>query len=400
MSNPTVTAIKINNYGKARAQMLIKYPFFAAIVLSTEFIEDYTIPTACTDYLRVWYNPTFMDSLSIEICTFVIVHEIGHIILKHNLRRGNRKPIRWNKAADYAWNQEMRDAGVEIWEGCLVNTKYTGMSAEQIYDMLTTEQDKKNKGKKPGKKGQGPGGDQSESGMPNDDDDIEELGPMGSDMDPNCAKDLTQNEASDISQEVNGKVANAATMARAAGKMPGNLSILVDGIINPPQPWEVILREFMTRMVQTNETWNRRNRRYTMTLPSRQDAGMGELCIIGDTSASMMGDKIWNQLAAEINHCNEFVSPERTRVVWADYHKCSHMQVFEPNDEVKLEPKGGGGTDMRLPLKFMEQYEPCCVLLITDCETPWPDQPTPYPLIVCSTTKTPSPSWAYRLELR
>jgi len=175
---------------------------------------------------------------------------------------------------------------------------------------------------------------------------------------------------------------------------------LVDGVLNPPQPWEIILREFMTRMVQSSETWNRRNRRFAVTLPSRHDVGMGELCIIGDTSGSMMIDQIFAQIATEINHCNEFVKPERTRVVWADAEDCSNEQVFEPGEEVKLEPKGGGGTDMRLPLRYMEKYEPCCVILITDCYTPWPDAPTPYPLIVASTTDAPCPPWALRLQLR
>ena len=189
-------------------------------------------------------------------------------------------------------------------------------------------------------------------------------------------------------------------MARAAGKMPANIDLLVDGVVNPPQRWDVVLREFMTRMVQSSETWNRRNRRFTAVLPSRQDVGMGELNVIGDTSGSMLQDNHFKQVATEINYCNEFVKPERTRVVWADAEACSGEQVFEPGEEVVLEPKGGGGTDMRLPLKFVEQYNPCCVILITDCYTPWPDTPTPYPLIVLSTTNAPCPPWALRLDLR
>jgi predicted metal-dependent peptidase len=411
MSNQ-VTAVSMDNYGKARAQMLIRHPFFASVVLSTEFIEDHKCETAWTDYIKVGYNPAFMSKLSIPVCTFVIIHEIMHIILKHNLRRGSRKPIRWNKAADYAINNELKDSGIEVWEHCLVDTRFHGMAAEQIYDILTEEADKKNEGRGKGEPGKGepgkgepgkgepgkgePGGGQG----PDDDDDIEDLGPMGQDLKPDACEGMTQAEASAASQDINGKIAQAATMARAAGKMPANLDLLVNGILNPPQRWEAILREFMTRMVYSNETWNRRNRRFTVTLPSRIDAGMGELCIIGDTSGSMMGDKVYAQLQVEINHCVEFVRPERTRVVWADYAACTAEEVFEPGDEILLHPKGGGGTDMRLPLKFMEKYDPCCVILVTDCETPWPDAPTPFPLIVCSTTKQKSPEWCLRLDLR
>ena len=394
--------VTLDNYGKARAKLLLQQPFFASVILSTDFIEDPKCPTAYTNYIKVWYNPTFMNSLSVAVCQFVLVHEIMHIILKHNLRMGNRKPIRWNKACDYAINQELKDAGIEIWENCLYDAKYAGMSAEQVYDVLTMEKEKQGKGRgkgkpgltQPGKQGQ-PGG-----GMPDDDDDIEDLGPMGQDLSPGCTDGMTEAEAQAVSNEVSGKVAQAATMARAAGNMPANLAILVDGIINPPQPWEIILREFMTRMVYSEETWNRRNRRFSITLPSRVSTGMGELVVIGDTSGSMIGDKVFAQLAQEINHCNEYVKPERTRVIWADYASFTAEQTFEPGDEVKLEPRGGGGTDMRLPLKYAEKYEPCCVILVTDCETPWPSEPTPFPLIVCSTTKAKCPDWALRIDMR
>jgi predicted metal-dependent peptidase len=418
MSNGPMT---LTTFEKARARMLINHPFFASIVLSTEFIETDKVPTACTDMVKVWYNPKFIGTLDVDEVIFVLVHEIMHMVLKHGFRRGFRKPVRWNVAGDYAINQELVDAKLKMPKitqrlidagyaspdklghhfGLLEPTKYAGLTAEQIYDMLTQERDKQGKKKKKGQgqKGQGSDPGDGAGGPPDDDDEDDELGPLGQDL-SDAIGDKTDAELSQISQDIDGKIAQAATMARAAGKMPGNLDILVDGVLNPPQPWEMILREFMTRMVQSAESWTRRNRRYIPILPSRISSGMGELCIIGDTSASMLGDKIYAQLAAEINYCNEYVKPERTRVVWADYAACSGEQVFEPGEDVKLEPKGGGGTDMRLPLKYLEQYEPCIVLLVTDCETPWPDQPTPYPLIVCATTRAKSPDWAMRLELR
>jgi predicted metal-dependent peptidase len=400
----STAAIKLDTYDKARSQLLIRQPFFASVVLSTEWIPDEKIPTACTDMVKVWYNPKFIDDLGVDHAMFVLVHEIMHIILKHGLRRGSRKPIRWNKACDYAINQELVDSGLSMPDSGLIDkAKYGGMTAEQIYDILTQEKEQgggKGKGKPPpGTKVQpGQPGDR-----PDDDDDVTDLGEMGADVMTPGERDgnePTEAEARQISAGIDGKVAQAATMARAAGKLPANIALLVDGVLNPPQPWEIVLREFMTRMVQQNETWSRRNRRFTPILPTSFDVGMGELVIIGDTSGSMMVDKIFAQIAVEINHCREYVKPERTRVVWADYAECSHEQVFEPDEQVVLEPKGGGGTDMRLPLRYVEKFHPDVVILITDCETPWPSQETPYPLIVASTTNQKCPDWALRLQLR
>ena len=92
------------------------------------------------------------------------------------------------------------------------------------------------------------------------------------------------------------------------------------------------------------------------------------------------------QVGCEIDEIAEQVKPERVRMIWADDAECSREEVFERGDEIVLHPKGGGGTDMRKPLKFAEEYDPIVVILITDGLTPWPNTEPPYPLIVICTT--------------
>ena len=84
------------------------------------------------------------------------------------------------------------------------------------------------------------------------------------------------------------------------------------------------------------------------------------------------------------------IKPSLIRVIWADDADCSRMETFEPEEELLLHPKGGGGTDMRLPLRYVEQFEPMVVILITDGYTPWPDS-TPYPLLVLCNTDVVAP---------
>ena len=131
---------------------------------------------------------------------------------------------------------------------------------------------------------------------------------------------------------------------------------------------------------------------------------MGKLGFIGDTSGSMLTDQIYAQMGREISEANETCKPEQTIVVWADHAECSNEQIFETYDEVVLKPRGGGGTDMRLPLKYMEKHEVAICILVTDCETPWPDQPTPFPLIILSTRETTwaqrVPNWAHVIRIR
>lgn len=358
---------RLSKIGKARSRMFIEHVFFAALVLSTEFVEKKGLGTAATDMKVIFYDPDFINSLDVKVVIFVIVHEAMHIALKHGLRRGHRDHMRWNIACDHAINLMLKDAGLEVWKDACQDPKYKGMTAEEIYDKLPKDEQPDSMG----------GGDL---------------------MEPACGDDPAEKDKLD--RQISGKVAQAVIMAKAQGKMPAAVERAIDGIINPPQPWQVLFVNYMTRVVASaDETWSRRNRRFRIMLPGRQSMAMGEVVVIGDTSGSM-GDEVFAQVGGEINAMIEYVNPERVRVIWADDAPCSRQEIFEPGEEVVLHPKGGGGTDMTKALKFVEEFDPVVVVLVTDCETPWPKQETPYPLIVCATTKAKCPDWALRVDIR
>lgn len=353
---------------KARGKLLIKHIFYATLVLSTPFEIDNSIPTAATDMRKIVYNEKFINSLPTDVVMFVIVHEVMHIMLKHGLRRGFRKHGLWNIACDHAINLILTKGGFAVWDKAYCDKRFEGMGAEEIYDILNDEQEKR---------GGGSGGDQPCDGG---------FG-QGDLQEPNLTDPA---EAAKVEQGINQRTAQAASMARMAGKMPSGLDLIVDGLLHKPQPWQDYLREYMTQVRQDDESWSKRNRRFNTFLPSRHSEGMGEIVVIGDTSGSMMMDRVFAQIAVELNEIVEQVKPERVRVIWADDTEVSNEEVFEPGDEIVLHPKGGGGTDMRKPLRYAEKYDPEVVLLITDGYTPWPSD-TPYPLVVACTTKIPVP---------
>jgi predicted metal-dependent peptidase len=69
---------------------------------------------------------------------------------------------------------------------------------------------------------------------------------------------------------------------------------------------------------------------------------------------------------------------------------------------------GGGGTDMALGIRaaLATKPRPDTVVLLTDGETGWPQQPTPVPLIAVVLGRPwepdlpPTPDWAVRVECR
>jgi predicted metal-dependent peptidase len=207
---------------------------------------------------------------------------------------------------------------------------------------------------------------------------------LGDIQEPEEAKDPVAKDK--LEREVQHKVAQAATVAKMMGDMPGALERFVDQILAPQVPWYEKLRHLMSEMKPDDEDWSRRNRRCrTAYLPTDYSEHMGGVGIINDTSASI-GDDELIKMNSEANSVIEDLKPEWVRIMWADTRVASE-QLFEPGDPFTPKPAGGGGTDMRVPLKEMEKYEPEVVLLFTDGDTPWPKEEPPYPLIVCCTTQ-------------
>lgn len=387
---------RFDKMSKARARLFTRHVFFASLVLGTpmrkmtQAEKDMMtarglVPTAFTDGKSIVWCEEFIEGLDVEQVIFVIVHEAAHNMFMHSLRMNGRNPMRWNIAADFAINLILKKAGFAIWEQALCDAKYAGMSAEQIYAQREQEREQRIKaGKKsPRSFGKGAKGE----GTPDNGADID-TSDLAGDLQrtPGGEADHAQ-----IEQQTQQRVAQAASMARQAGQLGGDLERLLGKILNPPQPWWDLLRHFAQRVVRTREDWAHRNRRIRhIRLPSMTGEGLGEIVVIGDSSGSITNDEL-AQVGCEVSTMVDTLNPERVRLIWADDVECAHEQVFEQGDEIILKPKGFGGTDMRKPLQFVEQYNPLVTILITDGYTPWPDAEPPYPLIVCCTTDQPVP---------
>jgi predicted metal-dependent peptidase len=362
---------------KMRAKMMIQHPFWATMLVRMPMIETRDIPTAATDMESIFINPDFIESLeSDDLVSFVLAHELAHRMLEHGIRLGARDPRLWNIAGDFAINLMLKNSGFTVWDQALLDEQYADMSADQIYAKLKQQVEKQKKAGK-GQPGQGQPGDG-----------FGDAGGMVGDLLP--PKAMTPAEEAKLTRQIQQSVAQAAHVARMAGKIPGGLERFIQEVLDPKVPWQVLLRDYMTRFTKDDETWNRRNRRCDeFFLPARYSEKMGEYIAIGDTSGSIGNDEL-AKYVAEWAQVAEDVKPERIRIVWADT-RVAGEQTFEEGEPIIAKPKGGGGTDMTVPLKHVEQYNPDVVVLFTDGYTPWPATEPPYPLIVCCTTNADVP---------
>ncbi len=92
-----------------------------------------------TDGVSLYYNPEFVDTLNSATLAGVLAHEVMHPALQHHVRRSGRDPRRWNEACDYAINPLLLDAGLSLPDGVLIDHRFRGMSAEQIYNVRDAE---------------------------------------------------------------------------------------------------------------------------------------------------------------------------------------------------------------------------------------------------------------------
>jgi len=368
---------------KAKTSLILEHPFIGSIALGmphtymTPEFEDALRasgrePTACTNGKRVQYSPAFVSDLTDEELKFLVAHECMHPMLEHNFRRQSRDPRKWNIAADYVINQLLVDEGIGkfIEGGCLNKALYDagGGMSEQIYTLLPESNDDGDGG--------GDGG----------------VGGIGQDLEDG---EGTQQDQAQQAAEWRVKVAQAAQAAKMMGKLSAGMERLVDGILNPTVDWREVLQRFVVKFKTDDRSFSRPNRRFLsqgMYLPSRNGEVMGPIAFFIDCSGSV-DDAQLAQMAAEVRTVHETLRPEKLHVVYFD-SVVSHYDCFGPDDDVKINFHGGGGTDVRAAFDYLDTEghadEVLCAVVLTDGYTPYPEGAN-YPVIWAMTTDMQAP---------
>jgi len=327
---------------KARVKIQVAHPFYGSLLMRLKIVETMDRPTAATDGTHLFYNPEWIRSITGPHREFVCAHEVLHCALGHHVRLADRDKDLWNQACDYVINPVLIKSGLTMPEGGLYRKDLVGMSAELAYSILLAEQandkdedgsDGENEENTSGSDQGAPGEAQSQpNANPQQDDsdaDGSESGGTGSDgsrQESQTGNDYGQcgeilpapvASAEDIAEEENDwkqAVANAASMAKAAGDLPGHVSDLVDARLAPRINWRDILRGFMTARSNEDYTWSRPNKRYVsggLYLPSVHSEAIPPVALLIDASYSMDRTALaecvdeYQQLIDEI--CPEYV---------------------------------------------------------------------------------------------
>jgi len=408
---------------KIRVRLLLGQPFFGTLALRLKLVPG-SLPTMATDGSKIVYNPAFVDQLNPAELEGTLAHEVMHCALGHHCRRGERDPEIWNRAADFAINPILLANGFSLPAGALIEPSFANLSAEEIYARLiqktggdgaapkqTPQRTNPGRGAAGGQQ-QNPGcvPSNSSSGCtprPNSSHSGQadrqvaasgsiQPGRFGEVMDASDEQGRPASPAEQRRQEHEWSI--AAEQALRAAKVCGHDPLGVDRPLaesrQSQQDWRAILRDFVAAAAPSDYRWTPPNRRHVASglyLPSVERRGLGKIVVAVDTSGSI-GKIELEQFAGEISAISEETLPEAIHVVYCDAAVQS-WQEFMASEPVRLELKGGGGTDFRPVFDWVDKngVEPVCLIYLTDlCCDSFPEAPH-YPVLWVTDSRRTAP---------
>ncbi|MBW4040241.1 MAG: hypothetical protein HIU91_15550 [Acidobacteria bacterium] len=380
---------------KARTALLLDHPFFGALLFRLKGQETQSVQTMATDGVSLFYNPTFVDTLNSATLAGVLAHEVMHPALHHHVRRSGRDPRRWNEACDYAINPLLLDAGLSLPEGILVDSRFHGMSAEQIYNQLEAEAGEQSDDPSDHpSSANGRTGDGSQERTSSDEPSAPTTeGGVGQVLDaPRSSEESKSLE--EQARAWSAAVSQAATVARQAGKLPAGLRRALEGAAEAAVDWREMLRRLWSETTPADYSWARPNRRQIWSglyLPGVIREGVREIAIAVDCSGSVHGRQL-RLFEAEIRSILEGQRPQRVHVLYFDtvIHK---IESYEAGQPIHLDPIGGGGTAFGPCFEWLDDHgiEPQTLVFFTDLWGTFPAVAPPYPVLWASTGSRHAP---------
>lgn len=319
---------------KAKIQLMGRTDtaFFTTVLFSLKHIWDNSIGTAGTNGKHIRFNIDFFMNLCEEERLFLLLHETLHVALMHMLRLNGRDHGRWNVAADYVINLMLVKRGYKMPKGGLYDTKYEGMSVEEVYDAL---------------------GEQKPEDTP------------WPDIEPPPL------DSEELEEEVKDILVRAAIQSKMAndtvGSIPDEIQIFLDNLLKPKLPWQTILRRYKQRLTKHDYSYRKPNRRFFPEhyLPCMVSECLIDVTIAVDTSGSV-SDHDFSVFIAETQSIFRAMKPRQITLIQFDTEIKEVSKLHSINDLRTVKFEGRGGTCIYPVLEWAKEHKPQLLLIFTD----------------------------------
>lgn len=368
----------------ARTRLILDRPFLGALVLRlpVEQAAGQWCKTTATDARKFYYNAEYMDGLTVSQAQFILAHEALHCALSHFARRYQRNKVRWDMACDYAINPMLIQEGLIPPPGVLIDERYAGMTAEEIYPCVERQDQRDNQ-------------DQHAWDPPDPD------GGGGASNPAGYPPPLSAPERGTLQVKWKQRLTGAAQQALQAGKLSATMARMVDFLLQPQLPWRMLLARYLCTVARDDYSYTRPSSRrgdpaIFPSLRSTQTNLVVALDVSGSVSEKEMTafltevDAIKGQLNAQITllACDSAVTEDSPWVV-------------EPWEQLTLPKsfKGGGGTDFVPVFDWVANNRaPDLLLYFTDAQGVFPNTPPSHPVIWLVKGQGSVP-WGQRIQL-
>lgn len=362
-------------------------PYYYTALTSLNRVESYDIETAGVTIDTLYMNPDFMLEIEQPELIFVLLHEIGHIVMMHNSRRMNREPELWNVACDLYVNKFIaEEIGIDMVGGKVTLKSRRGNSVvvkmpsrilfnenvdinndtpESIYtEMIKSQQKNQQTGNGQDQQGQKVrasinrnkytfrGGEYSTTKVEVDiiDDD------KSSKMSDQQKKQAQQNMNRRIRQKAKQDGVSSGRGTEAGG-LEGELEkALVEKI-----DWKKVFRNMLAKSFEEVTSFASPDRRFIgrgKVLPGKlryETEGITHVRVFIDTSGSIDNKQLYIALKQAQDLMKTYKAT--AKVSFWDTEVYGEQEFSEPKDIMKAKPIGRGGTEINSVFRYMEDIE-------------------------------------------
>ncbi len=393
----------------AGSALILDKPFLGALVLRMPLVaaDPGWCKTTGTDARAIYYNPEYIQRLSLAQTQFVLAHEALHCALSHFVRRQHRIKHRWDLACDLAINPILVKDGLVPPEDALTIDLYDNMTAEEIYPMLDDvenmqthdqhlydeETDADTDQQSRGQSRPQPQSDPGQNAKPRETDPDQGGAPQ--------PRPLSEQEKEQLALQWKQRMAGAAQQALQAGKLSGQMARWIDTLLQPQLPWRMLLARYMTAAAREDYNYTRPSRREGAAILPSLRSNQIDMLVVLDTSGSISRTEM-EEFVAEVDAIK---AQARARIT---LHACDNRLaeagpwVFEYWDEFKLpdEISGGGGTSFKPVFDWVQRQamRPDLLVYFTDACGVFPESDPGFPVIWLVKGKA-GVKWGQRIQL-
>jgi predicted metal-dependent peptidase len=387
---------------------------FNLIPVRTDQIESMAVDSRW----RLYYNDAWIAAHSVEENAAVLIHEVSHLLREHEARKqaaAIKDEKLWNTAADCEINDDLLAEGLPLPHDPPRPENYgfhTGETAESYYHQLYKPAQSRQSNtvasstQAPGYAstqapehpstqtpnpcpdcGSGAHGERRPWELPDDD--------GGSNGVPGVDPVKAELVRRDVAQRILDRTGDS-------GDVPLGWRLWARTVLTPKVDYMATIRHAVRKALR-DSTLGRYDRTYRR--PNRRQAAYGAFIMpsfhqpkprpgfLIDTSASMQETQLARAVAELGGLTRQLGYGADVVVACCDTVVHDVRHVF---NAAQVELYGGGGTDIAAGLRwFAERQHDAIDLLIvvSDCQTAWPDEAPPFPVITIRVGDGPSPPW-------